>query len=201
MAIPAPGRGRLNLLQKRVCMEDDQFKSWADFGSFENQKKLSSQTTEIQPIKSKTFLSFEESFYLVHVVGILEVVSTSNPDNVYSTQELFNLFCSHDQNFFGCYCVYQNLRNRGFVVKHDTNFGAQFVIYPKDVKSSHATAAVFITQEGIESKDLMHLMRLNDNVGKELILCKLPLNHNQETSISLLDDCCNKLHFIKIRRF
>ncbi len=74
-------------------------------------------------------LSLSEAMHLVER-NELEV---SDDDGPIEKEDLFNRFCSLDEEFQQKYAVYSDLRERGYILKSGFKFGAHFRVYPRGV--------------------------------------------------------------------
>ncbi|KAI4239956.1 MAG: hypothetical protein LQ352_007749 [Teloschistes flavicans] len=101
-------------------------------------------------------LTFEEAFFLVYGLGVLEVQDTFNSQRM-STSLLFSLSCSHshfppevttrlfpDEPFILSYVVYHHFRSLGWVVRPGIKFGVDYLLYNRGPVFSHAEFAVII---------------------------------------------------------
>jgi tRNA-intron endonuclease len=74
-------------------------------------------------------LSMVEAYHLMDR-GLLEI---KNNGEELSEDEAFELFTSNDEEFYHKYQAYDDLRERGFIVKTGFKFGAHFRVYPRGV--------------------------------------------------------------------
>ncbi|KAI4196596.1 MAG: hypothetical protein LQ350_006468 [Teloschistes chrysophthalmus] len=101
-------------------------------------------------------LNFEEAFFLVYGLGVLEVQAASNSERI-STSLLFSLNCSHshfppeattylqpDEPFILSYVVYHHFRSLGWVVRPGIKFAVDYLLYNRGPVFSHAEFAVII---------------------------------------------------------
>ena len=98
-------------------------------------------------IKSNSlYLSFEEALFLFQKEKIL----IANKSGTLLEEEVFvKRFSREDKDFSIKYAVYQNLRQKGYIVKTALKFGAVYRVYDKGVKpgNSHSKWIVFPVPE------------------------------------------------------
>ena len=92
-------------------------------------------------------LSLIEALYLVDKKKLIVHDSKNkeiNPENLLKKSQ------KAEPNFWVRYCVYKDIRNRGYIIKTALKFGADFRIYDRGVKpgEDHARWVVFPVQEG-----------------------------------------------------
>ena len=94
----------------------------------------------------KVQLSLIESAYLLEK-GALEVVSTSN--RKIDFEKFIKKAIKLEPNFWTRYCVFKDIRNRGYIIKTALKFGADFRVYERGVKpgEDHAKWIVYPVQE------------------------------------------------------
>lgn len=101
-------------------------------------------------------LTFEEAFFLVYGLGILEVQAAPKSEKI-PTSLLFSLSCSHshfppqtkthlqpDEPFILSYVVYHHFRSLGWVVRPGIKFAVDCLLYNRGPVFSHAEFAVII---------------------------------------------------------
>ncbi|MCJ1393007.1 hypothetical protein MMC18_005879 [Xylographa bjoerkii] len=101
-------------------------------------------------------LTFEEAFFLVYGLGILEVENTEGTETI-TTNSLLTLFRmnsyfpSHtasnlrsDDPFLMSYVVYHHFRSLGWVVRSGVKFAVDYLLYNRGPVFSHAEFAVII---------------------------------------------------------
>ncbi len=94
---------------------------------------------EVIPDKEHLQLSAEEAFFLVFTIGSLRVL---NPQTAaeFTTEQLFTLFRQHSSfpmsqeltpadSFLVQYAVYHHFRSLGWVPRHGTKFGVDWLLY------------------------------------------------------------------------
>lgn len=76
-------------------------------------------------------LSFEESLYLLESK---KITIKNNKDNKILDFELFYKICSDlDKELYQKYCVYRDIRKKGYIIKSGFKFGTHFRVYEKGV--------------------------------------------------------------------
>lgn len=115
---------------------DDQVRSWYDqtrFGEVNVHKKLQ--------------LSLIEAFYLMEKTR-LEILDRRN--SVFTFERFLNKAKKLEPQFWIRYCVFKDLRNRGYIVKTALKFGADFRVYDRGVRpgDDHARWVVYPVYEG-----------------------------------------------------
>ena len=63
-------------------------------------------------------------------------------EKLLESNELLNKFQKLDKNFYSKYLIFEDLRNKGYIVKNALKFGAEFRVYEKS-KKKHAKWIVF----------------------------------------------------------
>ncbi|MBI2650387.1 tRNA-intron lyase [Candidatus Woesearchaeota archaeon] len=92
-------------------------------------------------------LSLIEALYLVEKKRVF-VYGSKNKELDFET--LLKKSQKAEPNFWVRYCVYKDIRNRGYIIKTALKFGADFRIYDRGVKpgEDHARWVVFPVHEG-----------------------------------------------------
>lgn len=90
-----------------------------------------------QQDSGKLQLSLLEAAYLVEK-GKLDVLDGRN--HTIPFEKLVKKAKKTDKNFWVRYCVFKDIRNRGYIIKTALKFGADFRIYPRGVKPGEAHA-------------------------------------------------------------
>jgi len=96
---------------------------------------------------SALYLSFEEALFLFQKEKIL----IANKSGILLDEEVFvKRFLREDKDFTIKYAVYQNLRQKGYIVKTALKFGADFRVYDRGVKpgEEHAKWIIYAVHEG-----------------------------------------------------
>lgn len=100
-----------------------------------------------ETVEGKVQLSLIEAFYLLEK-GRLKINDSRGkaikPDNFIKKARKL------EPNFWVRYCVFKDIRNRGYIIKTALKFGADFRIYDRGVKpgEDHARWVVFPAHEG-----------------------------------------------------
>ena len=95
----------------------------------------------------RVHLSLIEALYLIEKKKLL-VYDSRNKSIDFET--LLKKSQKVEPNFWVRYCVYKDIRNRGYIIKTALKFGADFRIYDRGVKpgEDHASWVVFPVHEG-----------------------------------------------------
>lgn len=115
-------------------------------------------------------LSFYEALYLMDK-EMLKV--TDNQDKEVDFQQLLQCYEAADENAWGNYLVYRNLRSRGYVVREGFGAGIDFRIYERGAYGKDtAQYLILSTQEGkpLPIPDLLNAVQQCQSQKKELIL-------------------------------
>ena len=96
--------------------------------------------------KQTVQLSFLEALYLVENERLIVMDGRKKP---LSFDNLLRRIVRKDKTFWTKYCVYQDLRERGYVVKTALKFGADFRVYDRGIKpgDDHAKWIVYPVSE------------------------------------------------------
>lgn len=95
----------------------------------------------------KVQLSLLEAYYLLEK-GKIEIVEGKKKK--LTTSELQKRATTLEPNFWIRYCVFKDIRNRGYIIKTALKFGADFRVYDRGVKpgEDHARWIVYPVHEG-----------------------------------------------------
>ena len=95
----------------------------------------------------RVHLSLIEALYLAEKKRLI-VYDSRNKEIDF--EKLLNKSKKIEPNFWVRYCVYKDIRNRGYIIKTALKFGADFRIYDRGVKpgEDHARWVVFPVHEG-----------------------------------------------------
>ncbi|MEK6917974.1 MAG: tRNA-intron lyase [Nanoarchaeota archaeon] len=98
-----------------------------------------------EPLGDKIQYALSEALYLVEK-GKLEIIQGKKP---LSQKELLKKLQSIDKRINLKYCVFKDLREKGYIVKTALKFGADFRVYEKGKKpgNEHAKWIVFVDHE------------------------------------------------------
>ena len=96
---------------------------------------------------SRVQLSLLEAFYLLDKKRL---VVLDGRGKEMSFETFLKKARKFEPNFWVKYCVFKNMRNRGYIIKTALKFGADFRVYDRGVKpgEDHAKWVVFPVQEG-----------------------------------------------------
>lgn len=92
-------------------------------------------------------LSLIESVYLLEKKRLIAYDQRNKPVGF---EKFLKKAQKFEPNFWVRYCVYKDIRNRGYIIKTALKFGADFRIYDRGVKpgEDHARWVVFPVHEG-----------------------------------------------------
>ena len=122
-------------------------------------------------------LSLEEAMILLER-GLIDIVFKKNPIDV---KKFYVLCCKIDSEFPQKYTVYNNLRNRGFIVKSGFKFGTHFRVYDRGVnpykggskeKKEHTKYNVHSVPENhtMSYQEWSRYVRLSQNIRAKALL-------------------------------
>jgi len=123
------------LIEERVITEDS-----------DAARDLFNQSSYGKIIDNKVQLSLLETLYLLEKNKI-EIIDKTKP---LSFEKFLKIAKKQEPNFWIRYCVFKDIRNRGYVIKTALKFGADFRIYDRGVKpgEAHARWVVYPVSEG-----------------------------------------------------
>ena len=98
----------------------------------------------------KVQISLCEALYLIERGKIVVYDGTAKKAKPLDFESFISKARKFEPNFWVRYCVYKNIRNRGYVIKTALKFGADFRIYDRGVKpgEDHARWIVYPVHEG-----------------------------------------------------
>ncbi|MBN1160194.1 MAG: tRNA-intron lyase [Candidatus Diapherotrites archaeon] len=118
----------------------------------------------------KLMLSMYEAAYLVEK-GRLEVVSSSK---ALSFEQLMKKGEKIEKRFMSKYAVYNDIRERGYIVRTGLKYGTDFRVYPrgKSMDEAHTEFILHILSENqdVEAFDFARAARLAHGVKTSLVL-------------------------------
>lgn len=143
--------------QKEEVQETAEEKKQAVKAVFSGERVLTENSDEAREIynqsrygaildNGKVQLSFLESIYLMDK-GKIELMDERNkPINM---EKFLKKAKRLEPNFWIRYCVYKDIRNRGYIIKTALKFGADFRVYDRGVKpgEDHAKWIVYPVHE------------------------------------------------------
>lgn len=116
-------------------------------------------------------LSPEEALFLKKK-GELEILDRKNKK--ISTENFIKIANKNDRRFWTRYCVFSDLRNKGYIVKTALKYGGDFRVYDKGEKpgKEHARWILFsMTQhDKLDVESLAAMGRIAHSVKKALLL-------------------------------
>lgn len=83
-----------------------------------------------EPIEGKIYYSLVEALYLIDSKKLLVYEGNKR----LSHESFIKKACKLESNFWTRYCVFRDIRNRGYIVKTALKFGADFRVYDRGVK-------------------------------------------------------------------
>ena len=100
-------------------------------------------------VNKKVNYSFVEALYLVDKVKIAVYETKKRKKKKLSFDKLMDRARKQDKNIWPKFCVYKDLRTRGYILKTALKFGADFRVYEKVVKpgQKHAKWILFPVHE------------------------------------------------------
>ncbi|XP_023026152.1 tRNA splicing endonuclease subunit 2 [Leptinotarsa decemlineata] len=141
-------------------------------------------------LKETVWLSLEESFFLSETVKCLNIF---NGKNILSSEECWKLFSEADPHFKQNYIVYFHFRAKNWVVKPGIKFGGDYLLYKQGPPFFHASYVVIIDfmnedstrnesmlRKSLDNVSLLSLNRLCETAGKELMICQVTGQQNED---------------------
>lgn len=109
-----------------------------------------------------------ETMYLKEI-GKAKIIFNSKQIDL---RELDKKFSKKDKKFSTKYAVYKDLRKKGYIVKTALKFGAEFRVYEKGKKKTHAKWIIFTDSEkNVNSwHDFSAKNRVANSTNKKLLL-------------------------------
>lgn len=131
----------------------------------------------VEDINTPLELSLFEAVYLAKK-GILNV---GKGDKIYSTEELISYSKEIIPRFELLYKVYEDLREKGFIVRSGMKYGADFAVYTLGPGVEHAPYLILVvdSNERLTPNELLSYGRVSHSTRKELILAFTNLKTNE----------------------
>jgi len=135
-------------------------------------KKLSTQLLQKEffgkPFGETLQLSFVEALYLLEK-DVLEIQTTDG--NTLSLEKCVHLMQKQQPDILQRLRVFQDLKQRGLLVKTGFKFGAHFRAYSTHPESTHAEYLIHVVEKGFRSiwAEISRAVRLAHSVNKEFI--------------------------------
>lgn len=108
-----------------------------------------------------------------------DIIEVKSDDKVLDEQELFGKFSEQDEDFKNKYTVYDDLRDRGYIVKSGFKFGTHFRVYPRGAnpyteeegKRAHTKWVVQAVNESEDQgfEELSRTVRLAHNIRAKML--------------------------------
>ncbi len=117
-------------------------------------------------IDKKLYLTIVEGVYLSER-GLIKIISN---DKELSFEELLKLRDS-EENIFGKYIVFKDLKEKGYIVKTAFKYGCAFRVYRGAIEEKHADYLVDVFMEGekIDANILAAHVRIAHSVKKDMV--------------------------------
>ncbi|QIW23205.1 tRNA-intron lyase [Sulfolobus sp. S-194] len=127
-----------------------------------------SKPKSAEEINSELILSLIEGVYLVKK-GKLEIVSDGEKLDF---ERLYQIGVTQIPRFRILYSIYEDLREKGYVVRSGIKYGADFAVYTIGPGIEHAPYLVIALDENsqISSNEILGFGRVSHSTRKELIL-------------------------------
>ncbi len=157
-------------------------------GKLENNKIVVSDNPSISKLygkraygimrNGKLYLSLLEAYYLFEK-DKLQILKNNKSISGATIKSL----ADKETDFNAKYCVYKDLRDRGYIVKTGFKYGCHFRVYRNSIEE-HAEYLVqsFIEQDSIITDDIIRHVRLAHTVKKEMIFALV----DEENDISYI---------------
>lgn len=162
-----------NLMENRVFIPDKK-----------NGEKLFQEEFYGKPYGFGFQLSMIESLYLLNK-GFLEIFDNNGKKFDYKS---FKKYVKNKESDIDLrFDVYNDLKNRGFILKTGFKFGTHFRAYSKKPDLIHAEYLVHVVPKNYESiwSDFSRAIRLAHSVNKEIIFAIHPLKNNDIVYIKI----------------
>jgi tRNA-intron endonuclease len=124
-----------------------------------------------EPDGEKIIYQLSEAFYLLEK----EKLEIYLKNKKISKKEIHSKFEKIDKRFSVKYPAFKNLRERGYVLKTGLKFGADFRIYEKSAKKTHAKWLLICENESkkLPLHELSAKIRVSHSTRKKLLLAVL----------------------------
>jgi len=122
--------------------------------------------------KARMILSFYEALYLIKK-GELEVYDEKG--SKMNEEDAIKEAIKYVDNFNEKYAVYQDLREKGYIVKSGMKYGVTFMVYKYGPGIDHAPflVDVVVRKNKISASEILRAGRLSHNVRKKLIIASV----------------------------
>jgi len=99
-------------------------------------------------------------------------------DHILSLDEILTIGLEQSEEFKDQYLVYQQLRERGYIVRPGLKFGTDFAVYEKGPGLDHAPFLVHVIPQknGVVPLDIVRAGRLATSVRKRFIIATVKSN-------------------------
>lgn len=115
-------------------------------------------------------LSFIEGYYLLKKDKL--EIKDPNSENPLTLEELAQHAEQYETNFVDKYNIYEDLRDKGYVVRPGLKFGADFAVYKKGPGKDHSPFIVQVLPKTakLTAIDIVRAGRLANSVKKKFII-------------------------------
>lgn len=122
-----------------------------------------------EKIQKKIIYSPYEAFYLVET-GKAEIINMKNNNQIKENQ-LITILSKKNKDFSLNYAVFKKLKNKGYIVKTGSKFGAEFRVYCNSM-NKHARWLVYPVKQSEKSNwnEFISKNRIAHSTGKKLLL-------------------------------
>ncbi|MBS3108293.1 tRNA-intron lyase [Candidatus Woesearchaeota archaeon] len=125
--------------QQEVIEEKEQIQATKSYFAHErvlaetddNSRNLYDQSRFGEPYEDKIQYSLVEALYLLEKG---KIIILDNKNKTITTEKFIKLANEIEPKFWIRYCVYQDMRSRGYIVKTALKFGADFRVYDRGIK-------------------------------------------------------------------
>jgi tRNA-intron endonuclease len=136
-----------------------------------------SKPKSAEDINSPVLLSLIEATYLVRR-GLIKVVTKEEKEIELGFDELYKIGVESIPRFSLLYLVYEDLRNKNYVVRSGIKYGADFAVYTIAPGIEHAPYLVLVLKEDeiIYPNEILGFGRVSHSTRKELVLAIVNAN-------------------------
>jgi len=156
----------------------EEAESWSDVKDREDEEYITFENG----FHPELHLELCEAFFLAYGLGCLTVKSTEGKE--LGLQDMWQMFCSMEEDFPQRYRVYHHFRTEGWVVKSGYKFGADWLLYKLGPAFYHATYMVRVeavdreTGEVLDGlaltwRDVLGRTRVAAAVKKDLLIARV----------------------------
>ncbi|KAJ1864906.1 tRNA splicing endonuclease subunit sen2 [Coemansia sp. RSA 2703] len=171
-----------------------------------------SEAGEMEPVQ----LSPYEVIFLLDS-GYLEPTD-SETGELYSSSQLWKLYCQSERDFDMKYAAYYYYRSKGWVVRSGIKFGSDFLLYDRGPAHSHSRYSIVVRHRREEKKDedkhirgladtwqyVFALSRVTSQVQKQLVICYVDRSEQEDKTAvddGRIDICQYTVEELTVARF